>query len=173
MIYVVYDICLLTICMLYNDGYYGIEIIVLNFVWCKTCDYYGGSRGNGAAAGGGGSWTLDCLLCHRKVQDGLTYIDVPANLTMTERSRGGKLLKVLGRIVWQNSWRVVFNKHGRCKLRYVVYTGCCIGYGRLSPVGYSVQLGDLLCIFTAPSCYCCLFFTSVFLLPLSFVLSIA
>ena len=63
-----------------------------------------------------GSWTLDCLLCHRKVQDGPTYIDVPSNLTMTERSRGGKPLDVLGRIVWNNSWRVVFNKHGRCKL---------------------------------------------------------
>ena len=124
------------------------------------------------------SWTLDCLLCHRKVQGGLTYIYVPENMTMTERSRAGKLLDVLGRIIWNNSWRVVFNKHGRCKLRYKVYTGCCIGYGRLSPVGYSVQLGNLLCIFTAPSCYCCLvfcclFFTSVFPLPLSFVLSFA
>ena len=103
-----------------------------------------------------GSWTLDCLLCHRKVQDGLTYINVPSNLKMTERSRGGKLLDVLGRIVWNISWRVVFNKHGGCKLRYVVYTGCCIGNGRLSPVRYSVQPSNLLYIFTAPSCYSCL-----------------
>ena len=80
------------------------------------------------------------------------------NLTMTERSRGGKLLDVLGRIVWNNSWGVVFYKHGRCKLRYVVYTGCCIGFSGLSPVGDNIQLSNLLYIFTAQSCYCYLFF---------------
>ena len=72
---------------------------------------------------------------------------------------------VLGRIFWKNSWRVVFYKHERCKLRYVVCTGYCIGFSHLSPVGDNIQLSNLLYIFTAPSCYCCLclslFFTSV------------
>ena len=35
---------------------------------------------------------------------------------MTERSRTGNLLDQLGRIVWENSWRFVVSKHGRCKL---------------------------------------------------------
>ena len=115
---------------------------------CTNCCYVTrGSimRDQGDRGSCQGSWTLDCLLCHQKVQDWLTYIDVPANLTMTERSRCGKLLDVLGRIVWKNSWRVVFYKHGRCKLSTELLLQSCLS----------------------------LFFTSVFLLPLSFVLSFA
>ena len=54
-------------------------------------------KGKGAAARGRERWIVYCVT--GKVQDGLTYIDVPSNLTMTERSRDSKLLDVLGRIV--------------------------------------------------------------------------
>ena len=130
-----------------------------NYCYVNRGSIMGAQRERGSCLGGGGGcherWTVYCVSGRCR----MGYdIYVHANLTVTERSRAGKLLDVLGRIVWKNFWRVVFHKHGRCKLRYVVYTGCCIGFSRLSAVGDNIQLSNLLYIFTAPSCYCCLFF---------------
>ena len=100
-----------------------------------------GLKGKGAAARGHERWIVYCVTGRCRMGE---HIYVPENLTMTERCRACELLDLLGWIVWNDSWRVVFYKHRKCKLRYVVYTGCCIGFSRLSPVGDNIQLCNLL-----------------------------